>query len=67
MKAKQQELADSDQAKGATQDDAVYEAIASDYEANKDAVIEMLIANVMNVNIEIPKVVRGDFEETEDK
>ena len=56
-----------DQAKGNTKDDAVYEAIASDYDANKEAVIQMLIGNVMNVNIEIPKVVRGNFEEAEDK
>ena len=45
----------------------MYDKLATDYEANKDAVIEMLIGNVMNVNIEIPKVVRGDFEEAEDK
>ena len=43
----------------------MYLAIGQDYEANKDEVINMLIANVMNVNIEIPKVVRGDFEEAD--
>ena len=38
-------------------------ALASDFDANKDAVIEMLIGNVMNVNIDIPRVVKGDFED----
>ena len=36
--------------------------IDSDYNNNKDEVIEMLIRNVMNVNIEIPRVIKGDFE-----
>ena len=27
-----------------------------------DEVVKMLVANVMNVNIEIPRVVKGDFE-----
>ena len=29
--------------------------------------MEMLISNVMNVNIDIPKVVRGEFEEEENQ
>ena len=37
-------------------------AIAQDFTRNKEAVIEMLIGNVMNVNIDIPRVVKGDFE-----
>ena len=45
----------------------MYAQLDADFNANKDAVIEMLIKNVMSVNIEIPKVVRGDFEEAEDK
>ena len=40
--------------------------IAQDFSQNKTAVIEMLISNVMNVNVEIPKVVRGEFEEEEE-
>ena len=36
--------------------------IESEYEENKENVIEYLIGKVMNVNLEIPKVVRGDFE-----
>ena len=38
-------------------------ALQADFEANKDSVIEMLIGNVMNVNIDIPRVVKGDFED----
>ena len=38
-------------------------ALAADFEGNKDSVIEMLIGNVMNVNIDIPRVVKGDFED----
>ena len=36
--------------------------IDNDYNNNKDAVIDMLIRNVMNVNVEIPRVIKGDFE-----
>ena len=38
------------------------EEIKKDYETNKDNVIDYLINNVMDVNLDIPKVVRGDFE-----
>ena len=41
--------------------------IHSDYKENKDDVIKMLISNVMNVNIEIPRVVKGDFSGQEGK
>ncbi len=37
-------------------------AIKSDFEANKDKVIDLLLRNVMEVDIEIPKVVKGKFE-----
>ena len=37
--------------------------INADYDANKAEVIKMLIGNVMNVNIEIPRVIKGDFGE----
>ena len=36
--------------------------IQSEYEENKDTVIDYLIDSVMQVDLEIPKVVRGDFE-----
>ena len=39
--------------------------IEADFEGNKEEVIQMLIQNVMNVDIEIPKVVKGDFGEGE--
>lgn len=37
------------------------ERIKADYEANKAAVVELLVRNVLSVNIEIPKVVKGTF------
>ena len=37
--------------------------INADYERNKAEVITMLIKNVMTVNKDIPRVVRGNFEE----
>ncbi len=36
--------------------------IKRDFEANKEAVMKMLLQNVINVNIEVPRVVKGDFE-----
>jgi len=39
--------------------------IEQDFKANKSAVIEMLIANVLNVNVEVPRVVKGNFDEDE--
>ena len=38
-------------------------ALETDFNAQKGEVIKMLIGNVMNVNIEIPRVVKGDFDE----
>ncbi len=35
--------------------------IEGDYEKNKERVVELLVSNVLNVNIEIPKVVKGAF------
>ena len=35
--------------------------IEHDYENNKAQVIELLVRNVLSVNIEIPKVVKGTF------
>ena len=39
--------------------------IQRDYDQNKQLVIDMLIQNVMQVNKEIPKVVKGNFNEDE--
>ena len=44
-------------------DEEILAAIEVDYNENLDVVVEMLIGNVMNVNIDIPKVVKGNFEE----
>ena len=38
------------------------QAIKADFEANKEKVVELLLKNVMEVDIEIPKVVNGNFE-----
>ena len=37
------------------------EQIEKDYLKNKDLVIDLLVKNVLSVNIEIPKVVKGAF------
>lgn len=37
------------------------EIIQKDYARNRDAVVDLLVKNVLSVNIEIPKVVKGDF------
>jgi hypothetical protein len=35
--------------------------IEEDYAKNKDMVVDLLVKNVLSVNIEIPKVVKGAF------
>lgn len=35
--------------------------IEDDYHNNRDKVVELLVRNVLSVNIEIPKVVKGTF------
>ena len=37
------------------------EALQRDYTKNKDQVVDLLVKNVLSVNIEIPKVVKGVF------
>ena len=37
------------------------ETIQKDYIKNKDSVVDLLVRNVLTVNIEIPKVVKGTF------
>ena len=46
-------------------DEEILAAIEIDYNENEDAVVAMLIGNIMNVNIDIPKVVKGNFEEND--
>ena len=43
--------------------DADVKEIRIQYAKNKDAVCEILMKNVMNVNLNLPKVVVGNFEE----
>ena len=38
------------------------EALTREFESNKDRVIDMLVDNCMKVDIDIPRVVKGDFE-----
>ena len=37
--------------------------IRESFEANKDKVVEMLMARIMNVELELPRVVIGNFEQ----
>jgi len=37
------------------------EQIGKDFDKNKDIAIDLLVKNVLSVNIEIPKVVKGAF------
>ena len=56
------EASDKASGAGAKTNEAIA-AIQKDYQENKDAVIKMLIGNVMNVNIEIPRVIKGNFDD----
>ena len=38
------------------------EEIVKQYEQNKDKVIKLLLTNIMEVDLEIPNVVKGIFE-----
>ena len=37
--------------------------IRESFESNKDEVVEMLMARIMDVKLELPRVVVGNFEE----
>ena len=37
-------------------------ALQVDYQKNKEQVVDLLVKNVLAVNLEIPKVVKGDFK-----
>jgi hypothetical protein len=41
------------------------ESIHNDFLKNKDSVMEMLIKNVITVDVDIPRVIKGDFDEDE--
>jgi hypothetical protein len=36
--------------------------IQKDYQKNKEAVVDLLVKNVLAVNIEIPRVVKGTYD-----
>ena len=62
---RQKEINDADAANQNADGGSSLEQIENDFVDNKEDVIQMLIQNVMNVDIEIPKVVKGDFGEGE--
>ena len=39
--------------------------LENEFDTNRDKVIDLLIENCLNVDISIPRVVRGNFEEQE--
>lgn len=41
------------------------EQIVRQYEANKDACIEILIGKIINISLDVPKVVVQKFEEVQ--
>ena len=61
--AKQAEIEDGFKQKQSDDPAETMKVIQQDFDANKDAVIEMLIGNVLNVNVEVPRVVKGNFDE----
>ena len=44
-----------------------FNILQKEFEVNSDKVIDLLIENCMNVDISIPRVVRGNFEEQENE
>ena len=60
---KTRELQEEAATSGGADNEKVMGEIKNDFGDNKEEVIQMLIENIMNVNIEIPKVVKGKFEE----
>jgi hypothetical protein len=57
------EMARNEQQSANASEQVSMESIHKDFLNNKDPVIEMLIKNVINVNVDIPRVVKGDFDE----
>jgi hypothetical protein len=48
-------------AEGSASGGADLNALQGDYQRHKEQVVDLLVKNVLSVNIEIPKVVKGDF------
>ena len=61
----QKEIDASFQSKASDDPKKHMQQIEKDFKKNKDAVIQMLIGNVLNVNVEVPRVVKGNFDEEE--
>ena len=47
---------------GAISEQEEMDKLQKDFQKNKDQVVDLLVKNVLSVNIEIPKVVKGNFE-----
>ena len=62
LKQKTDELNAAEKTDGGSKAVVDFNLITNEYETNKDEVLKMLIGNIMNVNIEIPRVVKGNFE-----
>ena len=65
MAKKQKEIEEGFKKKQSDDPKDTMAVIEKDFKANKNAVIEMLIANVLNVNVEVPRVVKGNFDDDE--
>ena len=52
---------DEEGASDGNQEQKDMDNIHRDFQKNKDAVVDLLVKNVLSVNIEIPKVVKGAF------
>lgn len=63
VQAKQNEIEEGFKQKQTDDPQKAMAVIENDFQSNKAAVIDMLIANVLNVNVEVPRVVKGNFDE----
>ena len=62
VRAKTAELNSQGNSGNSGNDEREMQRLHADFKTNKAAVLDMLFANIINVNIEIPKVVKGDFD-----
>ena len=46
---------------GAASEQEEMDLLQRDFQKNKDLVVDLLVKNVLSVNIEVPKVVKGNF------
>ena len=52
---------ESESGKDGSKEGVDMKTIEADYAKNREAVVDLLVKNVLTVNIEIPKVVKGAF------